>query len=248
MIASPNATNFSEIIRTAKRLRHEGMEPVPHIVARSIPNLQSLESFLDQLQLEADVNHVLLIAGDLPSPVGPFSSSMDILDVGIFEKKNIKKIGVSGHPEGSPTINENELWEAIRFKNKYALDTESEVYICTQFVFESAPVIAWEQKYQERGYKLPIKVGIPGIASAKILLRMAAESGIGKSMRFLTHQAPHIEQLLTHHTPDKLVKDLAIHCAQHSSSMIESIHFYPFGGMLKTSEWAAMQLESIHAH
>lgn len=244
MIASPNGVNFNETIRTAKRLRQEGMEPVPHIVARSIPNLSSLEIWLDELQAEAEVDHMLVLAGDLPTPVGPYHSSMDILDLGVFEKRGIKKIGVSGHPEGSPYISNGELSDAIRWKNEYASRTGSDVYICTQFVFEAFPIISWERKIREEGNQLPIKVGVPGIATLRTLMGHAVAGGIGQSVRFLTQQATHIKNIMTFSTPEHLLKDLANHYAQESSSLIEGIHFFPFGGMEKTTRWVAAQLDT----
>ncbi len=242
MIASLHGGNFKEIIRTAKRLRQEGMEPVPHIAARSIPNLACLETRLDELQSEADVNHMLVLGGDIPSPVGPYHSSMDILNLGVFEKRGINKIGVSGHPEGSSHISDSELSNAIRWKNEYASRTGCDVYICTQFVFEALPVISWERKIRNEGNQLPIKLGVPGIASLRTLIRHAAAAGIGQSVRFLTQQAPHIKNIMTFNTPEKLLKDLANHYTQESSSLIEGIHFFPFGGVEKTSRWVAAQL------
>ena len=242
MIASPNNASIKEIIQTAKRLNDDGMVPVPHIVARSIPNLEHLESLLDQLQEEANVDHVLVIAGDTNTPAGPYRCTMDVLDLGVFEKHRIKKIAVSGHPEGSPYVKEKELWEALRLKNEYASSSECDVYICTQFVFEASPIISWEQKIRDQGNQLPIKVGVCGIATLQTLLRLAAASGIGQSMRFLTQQAPHIKQVLAHHTPQKLIKDLAVHCVSDPSNLIEGIHFFPFGGVEKTSQWIAKQL------
>lgn len=242
MIASLYRDDFKEVIRTAKRLRQDGMEPVPHIVARSIPSVSRLENWLDELQSEADVDHILVIAGDIPSPVGPYHSSMDILDLGVLEKRGIKKIGVSGHPEGISNVSNRELLNAICWKNEYASRTGIYVYICTQFVFEASPIISWEQKIRKAGIQLPIKVGAPGIATPQTLMRHAVAAGIGQSVRFLMKQAPHINEILTFSTPEQLLRNLANHYAQESSSLIEGIHFYPFGGVEKTSRWVASQL------
>ena len=246
MIASPNATTFNQIIRSAKRLRNEGMEPVPHIIARRIPDLALLKTLLDQLQTEAEVDHILVIAGDIPSPVGPYHSSMELLNTGVFEKRGIKKIGVSGHPEGSPHVSDKELLNAILWKNEYASQSGNEVYLCTQLVFEALPVISWEQKIRNEGNQLPVKVGVPGIATLQTLLHQATTIGIGQSVRYLTRQAPYLKKLMTHTTPQQLIKDVAIHCAQDSSTLIEGIHFFPFGGMEKTSHWVTTQLSSQH--
>ena len=242
MIASPNNTNFEEIIRTAKRLRNEGMQPVPHIVARSIPSLAHLEKLLEELHSEVEIDHILVIAGDVATPVGPFQNSMDLLESAVFEKHGINKIGVSGHPEGSPYVSDKVLFDAIHWKNEFAAQFNGEVYICTQFAFEAAPIISWEQKIREQGNRLPIKVGIPGIATFKTLMQFAVASGIGQSIHFLAQQAQHIKQMLAHHTPQMLINDLVFYCIQDSSNLIESIHFFPFGGIEKTSDWINRQL------
>lgn len=208
-IAVPNKMDRGEINRTAKRLRKEGMEPVPHIVARSIPNPAYLESLMDELQDQAVVNHVLVIAGDISSPAGPFHSSMDMLESDEFEKRNIKKIGVSWHPEGTPYINDRELSEAIRWKNEYASRVACNAYIFTQFAFKALPVISWEEKIRIEGNQIPIKVGVPGIATLQTLMHQAIASGIGQSINFLTHQAPHLKEIISFSTQQQLILDLA---------------------------------------
>lgn len=243
-IAAPSKTDRNEIIRTARRLRQEEMEPVPHIVARSIPDIAYLESLMDELQDQAEVDHVLVIAGDIPSPAGPFHSSMDVLESDVFEKRGIKIIGVSGHPEGTPYVDDKELSNAIRWKNEYASRVTSDVYICTQFSFEAAPVISWEEKIRDEGNQLSIKVGVPGIATLQTLMRQAIASGIGQSINFLTHQVPHLKDIMSFSTPQHLILDLATHCAQDSSCLIKGIHFFPFGGLEKTSKWISTQLDN----
>ncbi len=241
MIASPNGSSLDEVVKTAKRLRFEEMEPVPHITARSIPDLAYLETLINKLQVEAEVDHLLVIAGDIPTPIGPYNSSMAILDLGILETRGIKKIGVSGHPEGSPNISDSELSEAIRWKNEYASRADIDVYICTQFVFEAFPVISWERKIRSLGNQLPIKVGVPGVATLQTLLRLAAACGVAQSVRFLKHQSPNIKKMIVSSTPEQLIKDLAMHCAQDPKNLIEGIHLFPFGGIKKTSQWITNQ-------
>src|SRR5437588_8072594 len=47
--------DFDDTIVTAKRLRSEGFNPVPHIAARSIPSKKLFAHSLKRLQAEADV-------------------------------------------------------------------------------------------------------------------------------------------------------------------------------------------------
>src|SRR3546814_7205035 len=61
----------------------------------------------DLLKALADVTelrHVVTLAGAVDKPLGPFDSSMAILETGLFDKHGVETIGVAGHPEGSPDI------------------------------------------------------------------------------------------------------------------------------------------------
>ena len=44
------------------------------------------------------------------------------------------------------------------------------MYIVTQFCFEAAPVIAWDKRIQAEGNRLPVYIGLPGLASLKALI------------------------------------------------------------------------------
>ena len=52
--------------------------------------------------------------------------------------KNIKKVGVAGHPEGSPDIKEELLDQAIIKKNEFAQNVDYKMYLATQFFFEAS--------------------------------------------------------------------------------------------------------------
>ena len=148
-----------------------------------------------------------MLAGAVPTPLGPFSSSMDLLATGLFDKVGIKRIGVAGHPEGSPDISDAMILQALKWKNDFAERSDAEMYIATQFCFESAPIIAWDKAMQAEGNKLPIHIGIPGLATLKTLLGHAKACGIGNSMRLLTRQAKNVAKLLVVNAPDELVRD-----------------------------------------
>src|SRR5437867_1925326 len=133
-------TDYLDTVATAARLRAEGMVPVPHIAARSIADVSALETYLKRLQSEALVDQVLVIGGGVSNPVGRFHSSVQLLETGLFEKYGIRKIGIAGHPEGTPDIPPAEVEKALRQKTAYAQATGTEMYLVTQFCFETAPV------------------------------------------------------------------------------------------------------------
>ena len=104
----------------------------------------------------------------------------------------IRKIALAGHPEGSPDMSDEAIRSALKWKNEFSNKTDAEMYLVTQFAFESEPVIAWDQMLQKEGNRLPIHIGIPGLATLKTLLMHAKACGIGASMKFLTRQARNV--------------------------------------------------------
>ncbi len=231
-------SDFADTIKVSKRLREEGFEPLPHFAARSIASRANLEDSLKQLTGEVGITEIVALGGAVNKPVGEFDSSMAILETGLFDKYGIKKIGVAGHPEGSPDISDEAIKEALAWKYAFAERTGADLYIATQFCFEADPIIAWDKKIQADGNKMPVHIGVPGLATIKTLIGHAKACGVGPSMRFLTRQARNVAKLLTVSTPDKLLLDLARYKATDPNCGIAKVHFYPLGGMRKTAAWA----------
>jgi len=231
-------SSFDATIALATRLRREGFEPVPHLAARSMPNRSFLEQGLQRLRGEADVSRVLLIAGGMPAPLGDFADSMQLLETGLFDRYGIRSIGLAGHPEGSPDISDDDIRAALRWKNEFARRTDASLYLVTQFCFEAGPIVAWDKRIQAEGNKLPVYIGIPGLATIKTLLGHAKACGVGPSMRFLSRQAMNVAKLLTVAAPDRLVYDLAVYKARDPACGIAGVHMYPLGGLKKSADWS----------
>ena len=232
-------TDPKDTVDVAVRLRDEGMNPVPHIAARSLKSKEQLDELVADMTNRAKVDEVLVIGGGVDNPVGDFASSMDVLETGILQKYGIKKIGVSGHPEGSPDISDDELAHAISWKNDFAKSEGLDLYMETQFCFEADAVVNWEKSIRAAGNNLPIRIGIPGPATIKTLFRFAQISGIGPSMRVIAKQAKNVTKLLTVQSPHLLIAGLAEAMAADPDSRIQHFHYYPFGGFAKTSRWAS---------
>ncbi|GIR40748.1 MAG: hypothetical protein CM15mP51_15280 [Porticoccaceae bacterium] len=77
---------------------------------------------------------------------------------GLFDKYGFNRIGVAGHPEGSPDITPKECEQAIREKNEFNQHTDADLYLATQFLFEAKPLFQWEKTIRDQGNKLPIHV------------------------------------------------------------------------------------------
>ena len=225
-----------ETVALAARLRREGMEPVPHIVARRIESATALDEWLARFVGEAGVRQVLVVAGDIAQPIGEFESALQILERGFIEKHGIRKVGVAGHPEGHKDISEPVLREALVRKNEYASKTGADVYVVTQFVFLPAPIIAWEAGNGPIN-RLPYRAGLPGLATLKTLLKYAIDCGAGPSLQAISKHATNLTKLLTVSAPDELLVGLADYRQQHPHTRLQGVHFFPFGGLKRTAEW-----------
>jgi len=228
--------NAKNVVRTAKKLKEEGYEVIPHLPARTIINENELEKYIGELADESGCSKILIIGGG-GNQAGNISSTMDVLKSDLLSKFNYKYVGVAGHPEGSPDISNENLNLAIQEKNNFAKNVDFQMYIATQFFFEAKSLIDWEKDLVNLGNKLPIHAGIPGPASIKTLINYARSCGIGNSLRFISKQAFNLTKLATLSTPDKLMYDLANYVHTNKSSKLENIHFYAFGGMKKTADW-----------
>jgi methylenetetrahydrofolate reductase (NADPH) len=231
-------SDFADTVATAKMLKEQGFTPVPHLAARSLPDKGFLDEGLRRLAGEAGVVEALCIGGAVSRPVGEFADTLQVLATGLLDKHGIRRIGVAGHPEGSPDIPDAAIAQALQWKNGFAERTGADLYILTQFCFEAGPIIAWDKAIRAAGNRLPIRIGIPGIATLKTLLAYAKACGIGPSMTFLTKQARNITKLMTLSAPDALIAELALYRASDPACGIVGCHMFPLGGLKKTALWS----------
>ncbi len=231
-------SDFNDTVKVAIRLKKEGFDPIPHIAARSVPNRAFLENAIKRCVEEAGVARFLIIGGGVDQPLGEYDCSAQILETGLLDKYHVKSIGLAGHPEGNPDISDEGIKAALAFKNAFAERTDAQCYLVTQFCFEAKPIIAWDKALQAEGNKLPIHIGIPGLASLKSLIAHSRACGVGASMRFLTRQAKSFSKLLRVNTPDKLCIDLATYKFTDANCGITGMHMYPLGGLEKTAHWS----------
>jgi methylenetetrahydrofolate reductase (NADPH) len=85
---------------------------------------------------------------------------------------------------------------------------------------------------------LPIHVGMPGPAKLTQLAKFAMLCGVGASMRMLTTRTSAMANLLSAQAPDDMVTALAKYRGNNPQSRFQKIHFFAFGGVVKTARWA----------
>jgi methylenetetrahydrofolate reductase (NADH) len=227
---------FEMRIAAAKRVRELGFLPIPHISARRLTSQAELEGFLDGLQREVGTDHAFVVAGDPPQPLGPYEDALSIIRSGLLAKYGIRRVGISGYPEGHPEIGNDKLWQAIRDKKTAILERGHDFAVVTQFSFDAEPVLAWLEQVRAAGIEATVRVGVPGPASVKRLLAFAARCGVGASTKVLQKYGISITKLLSTAGPDEIVREYAtgLDPAKHGEVLL---HFYPFGGLRATAEW-----------
>ena len=207
--------DFREVASKAKELVNSGFNPIPHFSARSIKNLTELKDYVSRCK-DGGVNQALVIGGSA-QPIGDFHCSLQLLETGLFEGF---KIGIAGHPDGSPDISDSDLEQAMTDKKPYA------DYIITQWLLETDPIIKFISRQT-----LPVHVGITGPLTIASLLKFANIVGAKNSLNFIKSNMTKAFDLLKPRDPNDIIEKL--------KSSTENFHIYTFGGLQETNKWLA---------
>ena len=204
---------YKDVANKAKELVELGKNPVPHFPARSIKNKNELKDYVNMCK-DFGVKQALVIGGGT-QPAVDFHCSLQLFETGLFEGF---KIGIAGHPEGSPDISEIDLEKAMIDKKPYA------DYIVTQWLMETSPIIDFISKQT-----LPVHVGIAGPAKVTSLLKFASIVGAKNSLSFLKSNAGKAIDLFKPRKPDDMIEKIKI--------ASKNFHIYTFGGLTETNKW-----------
>ena len=206
-------TQFKDVANKAKELINIGKNPVPHFPARSIKNINELKDYVNMCK-DFGVKQVLVIGGGA-QPIGEFHCSLQLFETGLFEDF---KIGIAGHPAGSPDISDSNLEKAMKDKKPYA------DYIVTQWLMETSPIVDFISKQT-----LPVHVGIAGPAKITSLLKFASIVGAKNSLNFLKSNASKAVDLFKPRKPDDMIEKI--------KGVSQNFHIYTFGGLTETNKW-----------
>ncbi len=140
---------------------------------------------------------------------------MQLLETGLFEGL---KIGIAGHPDGSPDISDSDLEKAMIEKEPYA------DYIVTQWLLDAESIAKFISKQT-----LPVHVGITGPLKISSLLKFANIVGTKNSISFLKSNVTQALNLLKPRDPNDIIEKL--------KGTTNNFHIYTFGGLQETNKW-----------
>ena len=235
--ALPN-DKVDDVVAACAQLRKAGLTPVPHVVARNIENFAALDSLLGRLSQEAGMDRCLVLGGDREKPVGDYHCSMQLLETGLIQKYGVKTIRFGCHPESHPKVSDAVMDEARTAKLAWAEANGVDVTLVSQFAFDSVPIIAYAKRIRAQGVKAPFRVGVAGPADRGLLIKYALICGVGNSLKMLQKRSDLALNTLSGETPETVIREVAAAQAADSSLGISGIHFFTFGSLAKSAQWA----------
>ncbi|WP_424928225.1 methylenetetrahydrofolate reductase [Amaricoccus tamworthensis] len=251
-VAHIDGFEFDAMLATARRLVDEGFQVMPHFPARGIIDRNDLRNRIAAYS-DVGVRQALVLAGGIDKPHGAYSDSMQLLETGLFDEFGFTDLHVAGHPEGNMDIDPDgsttHVTHALQWKNDFQTRTDARMAIATQFCFESQPVIDWCDRLRENGITLPVHIGVAGPAKLQTMIKFAMACGVGPSLRVLQKRATDLSKLVLPFEPDQILSELAAHKARNPDFAVERVHFFPLGGITKTTEYVsgATSTENIRA-
>ena len=205
--------DYKETAGQAANLVKKGLNPIPHFPARSIKNLEELKEFVNICR-DGGTKQALVIGGS-SQPIGDFHSSLQLLETGLFDGF---KIGIAGHPDGSPDISDKDLEKAMTDKKPFA------DYIVTQWLLDADCISKFISKQS-----LPVHVGITGPLKISSLLKFANIVGAKNSLNFIKSNMTKAVDLIKPRDPNDIIEKL--------KGSTKNFHIYTFGGLKETNKW-----------
>ncbi|MFK7733676.1 MAG: methylenetetrahydrofolate reductase [Pseudomonadales bacterium] len=222
-------------LAAAKTVRELGFEPMPHFSARRIKSKSEFKTMVERMVQEAGVKRCFTIAGDIPEAEGPFADTSSLIETGLLESNGIVAVGIAGHPQGHPHMTKDECYSVLSSKCRMIHDRGMKPLIVTQFGFDPDEFLQWLKVIREQGIDAPVRIGVPGPASVKTLVRFAARCGVEASTSVMGKYGISLSKLIGSTGPDKMVDAFARGFDKQHGRV--RLHFYPFGGLGNTLKW-----------
>jgi methylenetetrahydrofolate reductase (NADPH) len=147
-------------------------------------------------------------------------------------------VSIGGYPDGHPGIAADVLWSHLEKKAAALSRLQVPGSVITQVEFDADRVLSWLAKVCEHGVELPVRVGVPGPASVRLLLGFASRLGISTSATIAKKYGLSVTSLLHKAGPEQFLLDLTAGYDPGEHGVVK-LHFYTFGGFKTTAEWIA---------
>ncbi len=196
---------MTEMLNALKTLKAEHLNPVPHVAARRLPSANFLSDMMNEIH-GLGVDHLLVVGGDTPEPLGPYANSMDILTSGYIDR--FSKIDIAAYPDSHRNIPESVQIDCLKQKLSFIKENGQTAGISTLLSFNHLSIINWADKNAPIVGNTPIRATISGPCSTYDKARFAYKFGQTKMLSYLFSQRAAMANIAAS-TPDKIVSHLA---------------------------------------
>ncbi len=213
-----------------------GFTVIPHLAARRARSRDDVPRILERFTRDAGVRDFLIIAGDLKEPADDIRDSLDFIREIGSNDFGIQRIGVSGYPEGHPTISDKDLSESQQEKILVLGELGIAPFVTTQFSFEPAAIVRYCEELHARYPDLQIKNGLPGPAKLTTLLRFAQRCGVTSSMKKMKALPVSTSlRLLQRVPPARQAEAIGKYRVEQNENV--TAHLFTFGGLEASLNW-----------
>ena len=238
--ASPNK-GLEATVALCEQLQAHGFRAVPHMSARMVRDRAHLTDLIAWLD-GAGVDRAFVVGGDAKEP-GAYPDGLALLRAMAEIGHPLSEIGIPAYPQGHPFIADGPLLDALRAKAAFAS------YMTTQLCFDPDAIATWVRARRAEGIRLPVHVGVPGVADPQKLLAITARIGVADTHRFLVKNVRFVARLVRSggfYRPDALLTGLAPHILERDAGIVD-LHMYTFNAVEAFEAWRRPYVASLLA-
>jgi methylenetetrahydrofolate reductase (NADPH) len=236
--ASP-AKGIEATVSLCEQLQAAGFRAVPHLSARMVRDRAHLVDLIAWLE-GASVDRAFVVGGDAKEP-GAYVDGLALLREMAEIGHPLSEIGIPAYPQGHAFIADGPLLEALHAKAAFAS------YMTTQLCFDPGAIATWIAARRAEGLRLPVHVGVPGVAEPQKLLAISARIGVADTHRFLVKNVRFVTKLVRSggfYRPDGLLEGLAPHLVDPTAGIVD-LHMYTFNAVDGFESWRRRYLDKL---
>ena len=237
--ASP-AKGIEATVALCEQLQAAGFRAVPHLSARMVRDRAHLVDLIGWLE-GAGVDRAFVVGGDAKEP-GAYVDGLSLLREMAEIGHPLSEIGIPAYPQGHAFIADGPILEALHAKAAFAS------YMTTQLCFDPGAIATWIAARRAEGLRLPVHVGVPGVAEPQKLLAISARIVVADTHRFLVKNVRFVTKLVRSggfYRPDGLLEGLAPHLADPTADIVD-LHIYTFNAVDAFESWRRRYLDKLH--
>ena len=236
--ASP-AKGIEATVALCEQLQAAGFRAVPHLSARMVRDRAHLVDLIAWLE-GAGVDRAFVVGGDAKEP-GDFPDGLSLLREMAEIGHPLSEIGIPAYPQGHAFIADGPILDALHAKAAFAS------YMTTQLCFDPGAIATWIAARRAEGLRLPVHVGVPGVAEPQKLLAISARIGVADTHRFLVKNVRFVTKLVRSggfYRPDGLLEGIAPHLADPTAGIVD-LHMYTFNAVDTFETWRRAYLANL---